>query len=546
MSGEIPSVIYRLVGEFRGERIKFPLREGRQTVGRSVDADLRLSYPNVSRRHAQIVVNDEEVTVDDLGSRNGTLIDGVRISKPTRLLPGRTVSFAGAKLRLEYGGSSASGVHLSASAVATSTIPGPEARTPTNHETSGLFNILARAGEFLVSDVPLSTLYENVLTLVEGFVPCDRIVLLSIGDSGSAPAALAHRVHRSRGSSDLTLSRTMMRQVLDDGVSLLTTDAQSDQRFRAQESVVGLGVRAAMAAPLYDNQEIIGLLYADTTDPGSIYTEDELRAFTALANLIAVKITQARLAEGERERKRLERELKNAREILNHILPRGVESVEGYDIAVAYEPCTEVGGDFYDVRHLDDERTVFVAGDVAGKGLGAAVLVSSILPAVRLLLGRVDNLAVVAAELNKQICSTTDPVRYATLFLAVLDRATGSLEYVNAGHNPPVLIHADGGLEEIGATCVPLGLMEASPFAAASVTLESDAMLAVFSDGIDEALGPDEEFYDTERIRELLCQCRGLPAGAIVQRVLKDVRAFARGTPQSDDIVLLVIKRQSV
>jgi hypothetical protein len=198
----------------------------------------------------------------------------------------------------------------------------------------------------------------------------------------------ASRVRAGSGRGDgLVLSTTMVRQVLDDGVSLLTTDAQRDPRFSQHESVILQGTRAAMAAPLFDNQRIIGLLYADTTDPSSLYGPDDLRAFTVLANLIAVKMTQARLTEAEEEKRRLTRELAAAREILGHILPEQVEGVGDYGISVAYEPCTEVGGDLYDVRHLDDGRSVILAGDVAGKGLGAAILVSSIVPTAQVLLG---------------------------------------------------------------------------------------------------------------------------------------------------------------
>jgi serine phosphatase RsbU (regulator of sigma subunit) len=534
-----------LTGEVNGARVELPLREGDQIVGRSGDADLRIDHPNVSRRHANLTVDGGVVTVTDLGSRNGTRVNGARISAPTDLAPGSEVGFADVVLRLVGAKPVAPEIGLNATAVATSTLSIEQARAPGRERRgkSGLFGVLAEAGAFLVKDRPLSRLYEDVLDLVESAIPCERVILLSLEDDGGEPSVKASRIRRGRAGEGLTLSKTMVRQVLHEGVSLLTTDAQQDERFSAQASVIAQGVRAAMAAPLFDNQRTIGLLYADTTDPSSTYSEDELKTFTALANLVAVKITQARLTEAEKERLRLERELQTAREIIDRILPEAVEGIDDYDAAVYYEPCTEVGGDLYDIRHLGDGRTIIVAGDVAGKGLGAAVLVSSIVPSTRLLLSRENDLAEAAGELNRQVFRSTDAVRYATLFFGVLDRASGRLDFVNAGHNAPVVIGSDGAVREIAATGVPIGLMEDAPFGADSVTLESGDLLAVFSDGIDEAIGPDDAFYETERIRDLLVEHRGLPAAAIVERAIDDVRSFTEGAPQSDDIVLLVVRK---
>jgi serine phosphatase RsbU (regulator of sigma subunit) len=228
---------------------------------------------------------------------------------------------------------------------------------------------------------------------------------------------------------------------------------------------------------------------------------------------------------------------------MGHILPEQVEGAEGYEISVAYEPCTEVGGDLYDVRHLDDGRSVIMAGDVAGKGLGAAILVSSIIPVAEVLLRGEGDLVDVVTTLNHQVWATTDPVRYVTLFVSVLNRASGRLDYVNAGHNAPFLLDAAGGLREVAATGMPVGMLENAPFSAASVQLEPGSVLVVFSDGITEAIGSDESFYGDERLKRVLVDGHALPADAIAARVLEDLKAFTSGAPQSDDILLLIVKR---
>lgn len=537
---------HSLVGTVNGTRVSFELRPGDQVVGRAPDADVHLDHRSVSRRHAVVAVDGARVTVTDLGSRNGTRVDGVRITGPTEARDGSEIAFADVVLRLAGETSDSTKLALNRSAIVTSIVPSAELRGPHPDRRKGrdLFQVLADAGQFLVSERPLAGVYEDVLGLVERAVSCDRIVLLSLEGEDRTPTVRASRLRRAGGADgSLVLSTTMVRQVVDDGVSLLTTDAQSDPRFSGHDSVVSQGIRAAMAAPLFDNRQIIGLLYADTTDPSSRYGADELRAFTVLANLIAVKITQARLTEAEEEKRRLECELGTAREIMGHILPERVQGIDDYDIRVFYTPCTEVGGDLYNVKHLDDGRSVIMAGDVAGKGLGAAILVSSIVPVAEVLLGGGSGLVDAVTTLNRQVWASTDPVRYATLFVSVLNRATGRLDYVNAGHNAPFLVDAAGATSEIGATGMPVGMLESAPFGAASVQLEPGSVLAVFSDGITEAVGSDESFYGPERLERVLASAHALPAEAIVARVVDDLGSFTSGAPQSDDILLLIVKR---
>jgi len=538
---------YSLVGTVDAKHVSLELRQGDRVVGRAPDSGICLDHRSVSRRHALIAVEGARVTVTDLGSRNGTKVDGVRITGPTEARDGAEIAFADVVLRLiEQGTTETKGYALNGSAVVSSVIPASEALAPLaeRRKSRDLFRVLADAGQFLVSERPLDAVYEGVLDLVERAVHSDRIVLLSTGAGDHEPSVLASRVREGTGLGErLVLSTTMVHQVLNEGASLLTADAQQDPRFSGHESVISQGTRAAMAAPLFDNRQTIGLLYADTTDPASQYGPDELRTFTVLANLIAVKITQARLAQAEEERKRLERELGAAREILSHILPEGVEGAAGYEVCVSHTPCTEVGGDLYDVRHLDDGRSVVMAGDVAGKGLGAAVLVSSIVPVAEVLLRGQGDLVSVVTSLNRQVWASTDPVRYATLFMGVLDRASGRLDYVNAGHNAPILLAPDAPPRELGATGMPVGMLEDAPFSAASVQLEPGSVLAVFSDGITEALGADESFYGEDRLRRVLAASTALPADGMVAHVVEDLRSFTSGAEQSDDILLLVVRR---
>ncbi len=536
---------YALVEQSGAERVVHVLRDGVQIVGRSSESDIQLGHSSVSRRHAQITVEGTRVAVADLGSRNGTFVDGEAVSGEAEISPDVEVAFAGVKMTLVDREASRTGsAELDASAVVSAIMDPSDLKTPgQGHGTgSSLFRVLADAGAFLVSERPIEGIYEDVLDLVERAVACDRAVLL-VREDGGEPVVKASRVKAHADSDRLVLSSTMVQRVLDEGVALLTTDAQSDPRFEGKESVVAQGIKAAMAVPLHDNERVIGLLYADTTDPASWYNDDELRAFTSLANLIAVKITQARLAAAEQERQRLERELSTARDILSNILPPELPAAEGYEFCVYHESCFEVGGDLYDVKHFDDGRTLIFVGDVAGKGLGAALLVSSIVPMTHALLEGETELVDAVDRLNRQVFRTTDAVRYATLFVGTLDRATGRLVYVNAGHNPPYLVSPDGTVDEVPATAMPVGMLEMASFSAGEVTLEPGAVLAAFSDGVTEAEDADGSFYDEERLLASLDRVRESCADGIVSGVLDDVRSFVGEHAQSDDVTLLVVRR---
>jgi sigma-B regulation protein RsbU (phosphoserine phosphatase) len=538
---------FALVGTIERTPVCHFLKEGRQTVGRSSTADIHLNYPSVSRSHAAVAVEGSKVTVEDLGSRNGTRVDGVLVEGPVRAKLGSSIEFAELTFKLvdthpearaQYALDEGS---LESSSVTLRDIYEPGDR---RDKSMGLFQVLADAGELLAAHRGLDELYQVTLELVERAVRSQRAVLLLVEGQEPDPVITASRLPENATDADLVLSRTMVRRVLNEGAALLTTDAQSDPRFMERQSVIAQRIRSAMAAPLFDNERIIGILYADTTDPACWYSEDELRTFVALANLIAVKITQARLAHAEEERRRMEHELGMAKEILSFILPSRIQAVDGYETALYHTPCFEVGGDLYDVRRLPDGRVLIVTGDVAGKGIAAALLVSNILPIVRLLTAETPALPDLAAKLNSQIWQSTDAIHFATLFIAILHPESGRLDYVNAGHPPPLVINPDGTIELLDTTGMPLGMLEDTRYRAGTVHIRPGALLAMFSDGIPEAENPRGEFYQTPRLRDVLLADLSATAFATIERLRADLDRFTEGTPQGDDVTILLLKRR--
>lgn len=529
------------------------------TIGRAGSCEVQVAAPSVSREHARITGEGAQVFIRDLGSRNGTWVNGNRIAGATALRPGDRVEIGGILLRIESDSPADPSPHTifarDADMAASAAINWREIYGGTPPTTAGnaaavkklnLFQVLAEAGDLLTAQRPLEELLESILDLVERGVSAERTVLLLVEEGTREPVVRASRI---KGGSDeqIMLSKTMVEQVITERTSILTLDAKEDPRFEKQQSIILQGTRSAMAAPLFDNENVIGVLYADTTDAALRYSKDELRAFTILANLIGVKITQSTLAAMQEASRAVQQELAMAKTILNRILPAANElcQVSGYQVCAFQEPCLTVGGDLFDCRRLADDRIAVIMGDVTGKGLGAALLVSNIVASLELLLDEAVDPVTVVSRLNRQVFRFTDPVHFATVFFGVLEPTTGELTFVNAGHNPPLVVSSDGGLEEVPSTGIPVGMFEDMVYTAGSVTLGPGSVILLYSDGIPEAETPDGSEYGMERLQQLLIDRRADGASVIMDAIQTDVASFLGEHPPTDDVTMLLVQRLS-
>ena len=401
--------------------------------------------------------------------------------------------------------------------------------------------LLAAAGLLLVMPRPLAETCDEILEIAARAVPGNRHVLMLRDPAGGELRQVAARQGGGRPDRPLGLSRSIVRLVLEECTSVLTEDALRDPRFRAQDSIVMQAVHSAMAVPLFDNREVLGLIYVDSQELGLTFTPQQLEVLTLLANMAAVKISNARLLAEEQARQRLAHELATAAQIQRGMLAPAPR-VEGWQVEARLEPCHEVGGDLYDCRATCDGRLVFQVGDVAGKGMGAALLMSSFLASSRVLYATCDDPGTLAARLNGIVCDQGDPGRFVTGFVGCLDLATGALRYVNAGHPAPLLLHG-GTLRALESNGVPFGVLPGFEYRTETAAIPPGGMLAVFSDGIPEALrGP--EMFDDPRLREALLAVAAAPDLADVRRgLLARLDAFLGDAPRSDDVTLLLVRR---
>lgn len=532
---------------------QWTLAPGSVRVGRASTNAIRITDPSVSREHAELRVTGDKVLVEDLGSHNGTWVNGTRLGAPTDLRPGDRIRFGSFEVVLRGPGSSG---RLESTEFPATLSPGDQVstglrlnwdtlragRAASADQNRRLFLTVTEAGHLLAGLHPLEEVFDSVLELVQRVVSARRILLLLVEAEGEAPVVRAARPREIDPSQKIMLSTTLLTEVLSGRESLLVTDAGNDPRFREHKSIVAQNVHSALAAPLFDNERVIGLIYADTSDPLAHYDQDQLEALTLLANLIAVKITNTRLLEEQREKERMMQELETAAEIQRSLLPAALPADREYEIVARQLPSLEVAGDLYDATRFADGSLGIVVGDVTGKGLGAALLMSSVIAMLRIL--EDSDLAPITLieRLHHQVFRTSESMRYVTLFFARLDTGAHRLTFVNAGHNPGLLIRADGETQTLDSTGPPVGLLEGSSFGVETIDFPPGSILCLYSDGITEAMANDE-FFGDERLLDSVRRRAGLPIEEIAAGVLEDVSTFLAGAPAGDDITLLLLRR---
>ena len=259
-----------------------------------------------------------------------------------------------------------------------------------------------------------------------------------------------------------------------------------------------------------------------------------------LGAVIAGTIERSRLKEEVRAKRRIDAEMLVARQVMEDLIPREIPALEGLDIAGVNEASFEVGGDYYEFIPLPDDRWGIIVADVAGKGIAAALQVSAIRASMYALVGRELAIRAVLRRANRFFFDSVDAGRYVTLFYAVLDVSTRQMIYVNAGHQPPLLVRADGAVDKLWSGGVPIGMFESPRYFEGGARLRSGDLLALYTDGIVESSNAHDEEFGHDRLAEIMHGARNESAEVICQRVMEDVRSFSFGNP--DDRTLLVLK----
>jgi len=537
-----------------GKSRTVPLEHECVSLGRA--ATNVLCYPDdvgLSRQHMVIELADNVWVARDLNSKNGTIVNGNRIAGPHRLQAGDRVSAGHLTIEFTEIGKASAGpantvVFVDSAVVAAATttmatslegLMGPEqedfSKTRVlsgNPQTRALI----RAGRELAGHRPLAELFEVIMDLSLEAVGAGRGVLMTLeGDQ------LLVRAARGQG---FQISSAVRDRVIKESASVLVLDAQSDQAFRERQSIVAQNVRSMLAVPLQAQDKVIGLIYLDSPNLIRPFSRDDMNLLTVMANVAAIRIEHARLAEVEQAERMLAKDLDQAAKIQRGLLPSCAPTVPGFDIAGHTAACRTVGGDYYDFIPYPDGRIALLVGDVAGKGMPASLMMSSLQARVQVLFETPDDLANKVQRLNKAVASNCPDNRFITFFICVLDPATGEVVYTNAGHNPPLVVRKNGEVERLTAGGIILGIMPKFVYQEGRSHLDPGDSLVLFSDGVTEAARPDvDEEFGEDRLAEILAHPKSINSSDMIQEILKSVNDFTQDAPPADDITIVLARQ---
>ncbi|MCR4439659.1 MAG: SpoIIE family protein phosphatase [bacterium] len=349
-----------------------------------------------------------------------------------------------------------------------------------------------------------------------------------VADRGGQPAELT--VHCQEGSHFL--------RGLCDAEKPFLVEECDDEEIRGVFGELGV----ALVAPMRYKEQTRGLIAVGQKLTGLPFSDHDIEFLTTLGNYAMICLENARLFQETLEKQRMEEELAIAKQIQQRLLPTHTPALPGFDLAGMNISSREVGGDYYDWIVFDQRHCALAIADVSGKGAPAALLMANLQASLRALAAAHGNVAEMVRRINNLIHASTDLSKFITFFYAELDVEEKRLTYCNAGHNPPLLLRADGNAETLEQGGLILGMMRDVSFEVGEIILQPGDVLLLYTDGVSEALNEAEEEFGEERLAAALREFRALPAAEIVSRMHERVGSFCGEVPQSDDLTMVVLR----
>ena len=546
-------------------------------IGRSSTSDLVLPDRFLSRRHTQITRADDGDggwLVTDLGSHNGTLLNGRRLEAPQALCPGDVLVLSSTTIRVvsvdgervsgtgATGSSSDSGVRkvLRDATVLMSKDVLEEASRSDDRDSlrkvADRLHLLNEIHDALGRSVSLEELFELILDRVFSALRPEQAWILVKDDEALRSVAVRSI---DGGNPEPPDSQNLVDEVMVKRMAALVVDAETDQRFAAAQSLLVSGIKSLLAVPLLAGEPtagataepgaldgVLGMIVLSSRAHVKLFDEGDLDLLVSLASVAALRIRNVTLAEEAAERRRLEKELALARRIQERLLPDTLPDIAGWRLHAHNVPSRGVSGDYYTLvlRDVADEsRLSVMIADVSGKGMAASLLTASL---EALCAGPIEEGVApetICEQVSRRLFARTPPEKYATALVADLEPSSGVVHFCNAGHNPGLLVRADGEVEHLSTSGPPIGLMPGLTFTGKYVEMRPGDVLVLYTDGITEAEDPDDEEFGVERLADVCRANRETDPDALAAAVGRRLDDFARGVPFADDRTLVVLQR---
>jgi sigma-B regulation protein RsbU (phosphoserine phosphatase) len=540
-----------------------PLDDDKIVLGRNADCQIVINLPAVSREHAMIRRIQGRFYIEDLNSRNGTQVNNQDVKARTQLQDNDRIkicdsvfAFTDAAPRpplppefRRFLDADAVEEEESSSTVEATLTPSSKRilETQPAEKLTFLLDLTAELTQTFDMDRILPKIVDN---LFQVFKQADRIFIIFREEGGDKLVPKVIRTRRPHEETTARFSRKIVNRCLENAEALLSEDASADKRFDLSQSIADYRIRSVMCAPLTmrGTGRAFGVIQLDTQDRHKRFTSDDLKLLLAVAGQAAIALESAKLHETMLERAGLERELELAHRVQLGFLPKHLPQVEGYEFFAHYESALEVGGDYYDFIPLPASRWGIMLGDVAGKGVPAALLMAKISSEARFCMLTEPDLARAVSRLNTLMHEAQLVDRFVTLSAALLDTVAHEVTFVSAGHLPPLIYRQNAGtIEEVMPRDVagyPLGVAAEVNYQAYPLVLEDGDSVIVFSDGVTEAKSKRDVEFRVEGIRSVIQSGPVAPA-AVGERLVQAVKKHALGCKQHDDLSIVCFGRGS-
>lgn len=387
---------------------------------------------------------------------------------------------------------------------------------------------LYEVGLAITSILDLEELAQEVLSRALMLTECKIGAVYTLDDNGYTLACASGDARAVITASDVDLA------------ALKRSGGHPDVEILSNASAV-------MAVSVEAEGEPRGLLVVgrETSENSRAFSPKDRSTLSLFANQAAIALEQARLHQADLEKERLNREMELAAEIQKQLLPDTMPSISGFEVLGWNRPARHVGGDYFGFRQLADDRWALTLGDVSGKGAPAALLVSTLDSALRVLIDQLGVTAELGATLNQHVWESSSANKFITLLVISLDPETGTMSYVNAGHNDGIVIRTDGSLKRLKSAGAPIGMLPGATYLSQDVDLGLGDLVCIYSDGITECPAPDDEEYEIDRLIELLRKHHGEPLDEILNAIDHAVTEFGAGLPQGDDQTVILLRRSA-
>jgi phosphoserine phosphatase RsbU/P len=516
------------------------------TIGRSAHNDLVLNQAGVSRLHAEVSVENGEYYLQDLASKHGTFLNGIKAQR-IKMTNGD---------RIQFGMQGISLVFHEGDLLQSLLIKSSHSRLESHLNVGGFKDIgmLFYVFQALSSTPVLDDLLALIVDTAIEMTATERGFIMLREAKGELIFRCARNRHkRSLNGSAFQTSRRVPHAVFHKGRSISINDLNLDDSSEDHSATRQLGLHSIYCVPLrylpvcdsgnaseIMQEETIGVLYVDSPAIGEGPSGNKMRALETLASEAAMAIYNARLYRDSQAKRKMDEQLSVAREIQQALLPAPDRDDSYVNVRSLSLPCHQVGGDYFDYFEMKNNQFGFAIGDVSGKGMPAALLASLLQGILSAQTLTEDSLPALISRTNRNLSQRAANGRFVTLFFGVLD-SDGNCTYVNAGHNPPFLLHPDGSMEELTEGGMVLGLFAGSQYNSGSVKLAPNDHLVLFTDGVIESFNAADEEFGLNRLTALLRTNAGKKTTVLLEQLQEAILSFSGQAPQHDDITIMIL-----